>query len=229
MELTSRESPSHLVGFYRSTIGKKVIMAVTGLVLVGFVISHMLSNLLVFQGHEGLDHYAAFLRSTGKLLWLARAGLLLAIILHIDAAWKLSRRSQTSRPLGYRKRVPQVSTWGARTMRWGGVLLLVFIVYHLLHFTFGRLHPDYPNFHHEMVSHNVAAGFNSLGVVIFYEVAMVALGLHFYHGVAAMVLSLGGSHPRYTPMWRKAATAIAILTAVGFMSIPIAVYLGWVR
>ena len=204
-------------------------MAVTGLILVGFVVSHMLSNLLVFQGHGKLDAYAAFLRSTGTLLWIARAGLLLAVILHIDAAWKLSRRNQASRPQDYEKRVPQSSTWSARSMRWGGVLLLLFIVYHLLHFSFGTVHPDYPNFHHETVNHNVAVGFTSLAVVIFYEAALIALGLHLYHGVAAMALSLGGSHPRYTPMWRKAATAIAILTAVGFMSIPIAVYLGWVR
>ena len=229
MELTRPQETSRLTGFYRSTVGKKVIMAVTGLVLAGFVVAHMVGNLLVFQGRGKLDAYAAFLRSTGELLWIARGILLLAVILHIDAAWKLSRRSQASRPQDYKKRVPQVSTWGARTMRWGGVLLLVFIVYHLLHFTFGRFHPDYPDFHHATVNHNVAAGFTSVGVVIFYELAMVALGLHFHHGLASMLLSLGLSHPRYTPIWRKAATAIAFLTAVGFMSIPIAVYLGWVQ
>jgi succinate dehydrogenase / fumarate reductase cytochrome b subunit len=218
-----------LLAFYRSTVGKKVIMAGTGVILVGFVIIHMASNLLVFESPGKLDAYAAFLRSTGSLLWIARGILLAAVILHIDAAWKLSRRSQASRPQGYVKREPQVSTWGARTMRWGGVLLLGFIVYHLLHFSFGRLHADYPSFHHAMVNHNVATGFGSFGVVIFYELAMVALGLHLYHGIAAMVLSLGASHPRYSPMWRKAATAIAVVTALGFMSIPIAVYLGWVR
>ncbi len=218
-----------LLAFYRSTVGKKVIMGVTGFILVGFVIVHMVSNLLVFQGPGRLDAYAAFLRSTGELLWIARGVLLVSVILHIDAAWQLTRRSRASRPREYKKRVPQVSTWGARTMRWGGVVLLVFIVYHLLHMTFGRLHPDYPNFQHAIVTHNVLVAFTSLPVVMFYEVAMVALGLHFYHGVAAMVMSLGGSHPRYTPMWRKAATAIAILTAVGFMAVPLAVYLGWVR
>lgn len=229
MDLTSRGRPSQLASFYRSSIGKKMIMAVTGLILVGFVIVHMASNLMVFQGPGKLDAYAAFLRSTGELLWIARAILLLAVILHIDAAWQLSRRSQASRPRQYRKRVPQVSTWAARTMRWGGVLLLVFIVFHLLHFTFGRIHPDYPSFHHATVTHNVLVAFTSLPVVIFYEVAMVALGFHFYHGIAAMVMSLGGSHPRYTPMVRKAATAISILTAVGFMSVPLAVYLGWIQ
>lgn len=217
------------MNFYRSTVGKKVIMAATGLILVGFVVSHMLSNLLVFQGNGKLDAYAAFLRSTGKFLWIARAGLLVAVILHIDAAWKLSRLGRASRPERYAMRDPQASSAGARSMRWGGVLLLLFIVYHLLHFTFGPFHPSYPNFHHETVNYNVAAGFNSLAVVAFYELAMIALGLHLYHGVAAMVLSLGGSHPRYTPMWRKTATAIAILTAAGFMAIPIAAHLGWVR
>ncbi|HEV8122998.1 MAG TPA: succinate dehydrogenase cytochrome b subunit [Gemmatimonadales bacterium] len=229
MDHASQSKSSAIAIFYRSTVGKKMIMAVTGFILVGFVIVHMVSNLLVFQGPGKLDAYAAFLRSTGELLWLARGILLLAVILHIDAAWQLSRRSQASRPQDYKKRVPQVSTWGARTMRWGGVLLLLFIVFHLLHFTFGRVHPDYPGFHHATVTHNVMVGFTSLPVVIFYEVAMIALGLHFYHGIAAMVMSLGGNHPGYTPMLRKAATAIAILTALGFMSVPLAVYFGWIQ
>jgi succinate dehydrogenase / fumarate reductase cytochrome b subunit len=229
MELTALSRGSTLVRFYHSTVGKKVIMGVTGLILVGFVVSHMLANLLVFQGHGKLDEYSAFLRSTGKLLWIARGGLLVAVILHIDAAWQLTRRSRAGRPQRYVKRDPQVSTAAARSMRWGGVLLLLFIVYHLLHFTFGPLHPDYPDFNHATVNHNLAAGFPSLGVVLFYELAMIALGLHLYHGVAAMMLSLGVSHPRYTPLWRKLATVLAIVTAAGFMSIPVAVYLGWVR
>lgn len=229
MELTAPSRFSYLTAFYHSTVGKKVIMGVTGVILVGFVVSHMLGNILVFQGADKLDAYSAFLRSTGKLLWIARAVLLVAVILHIDAAWKLTRRARAARHHDYRTRRPQASTWGARTMRWGGVLLLVFIVYHLLHLTFGVVHPDAPHFNHETVNHNVVTGFQALWVVVFYELAMVALGLHLYHGTAAMILSLGGSHPRYTPAWRKVATAIAVLTAVGFMAIPLAVYFGWVR
>jgi succinate dehydrogenase / fumarate reductase cytochrome b subunit len=217
-----------MLAFYRSTIGKKIIMGVTGLILVGFVISHVASNLLVFQGPEGLDAYARFLRSTGKLLWLARGGLIFATILHIDAAYQLTMRARASRPQGYGKRSPQVSTWGARSMRWGGVLLLVFIVFHLFHFTFGNAHPTYPNFNHTTVYANVVTGFPSIWLVLFYLAAMVALGFHLYHGTAAMMMSLGASHPRFTPVWRKLATVIAILVAVGFMVIPLAVYLRWI-
>jgi succinate dehydrogenase / fumarate reductase, cytochrome b subunit len=213
-----------LLRFYRSTVGKKIIMGVTGFILVGFVVSHLASNLLVFGDPRGLDAYAAFLRSTGKLLWAARAGLVVAAVLHIDAAWQLANRARASRPQGYVKREPQVSTWPARSMRWGGVLLLVFIIVHLFHFTFGNAHPSYPNFHHETVYNNVITGFPSIWFVLFYLVAMVALGLHLYHGTVAMLMSLGASHPRYTPMWRKAATGIAVIVALGFMAIPLAVY-----
>ncbi len=223
-----RQMTSGLLVFYRSSVGKKVIMGVTGLVLVGFVVSHVVSNLLIFSGPEGLDGYAAFLRSTGKLLWVARGGLILAAILHIDAAVQLTRRARAGRPAGYRKRVPQASTWGARSMRWGGVLLLLFIVIHLLHFTFGTLHPTFPRFSHTTVYANVVAGFSSVWWVVGYEVAMVALGFHLYHGVAAMAMSLGASHPRYTPLWRKVAAGLAVLVAAGFMVIPLAVYARWI-
>lgn len=221
---------ARLLSFYRSSVGKKIIMGVTGVILVMFVIAHVTSNLLVFEGRpEGLDNYARFLRSTGKLLWIARAGLLLAAILHVDAAYQLTMRARAGRPAGYGKRSPQASTWGARSMRWGGVLLLVFIVFHLLHFTFGNAHPSYPAFDHATVYSNVITGLQSIWVVLFYEAAMVALGFHLYHGVAAMTMSLGASHPRFTPMWRKLASLIAVLVAVGFMAIPLAVYLHWIR
>jgi succinate dehydrogenase / fumarate reductase cytochrome b subunit len=217
-----------VLSFYRSTVGKKIIMGVTGLILVGFVVSHVASNLLVFQGPEGLDAYARFLRSTGKLLWLARGGLVLAAILHVDAAIQLTRRARASRPMEYVRRNPQVSTWGARSMRWGGALLLVFIVFHLFHFTFGNAHPTHPNFNHATVYSNVVTGFPSFWLVLFYLAAMLALGLHLYHGTAAMMMSIGVSHPRYTPLWRKLATVIAILVAVGFALIPLAVYFHWI-
>jgi succinate dehydrogenase / fumarate reductase cytochrome b subunit len=220
---------SGLLTFYRSTIGKKIIMGVTGLILVGFIISHVASNLLVFSGPEGIDAYARFLRSTGKLLWVARSGLIIAAILHIDAAWQLTRRARAGRPINYGKRTPQSSTWGARSMRWGGVLLLLFIVFHLFHLTFGNAHPSHPNFSHTTVYANVIAAFQSTWVVLFYEAAMVALGFHLYHGIAAMMLSLGASHPRFTPVWRTTATVLAVLVTIGFMVIPVAVYFHFIR
>jgi succinate dehydrogenase / fumarate reductase cytochrome b subunit len=205
-------------------VGKKIIMGATGLVLVGFVVSHVLGNLLVFQGPGKLDEYSAFLRSTGKLLWIARAGLLVAVILHIDAAAKLTLRSRAGRPDGYVRKFPQAATLAARTMRVGGVLLLVFIIFHLLHFTFGTVHPAPGPFNHSTVYRNVITGFPTIWLVLFYEVSMLALGLHLYHGTVAMMMSLGASHPRYTPIWKKLAAGLAVLVTIGFMSIPLAVY-----
>jgi succinate dehydrogenase / fumarate reductase cytochrome b subunit len=218
-----------MLAFYRSTVGKKIIMGVTGVILVGFVISHVLSNLMVFQGPEGIDGYARFLRSTGKLLWLARGGLILAAVLHVDAAYQLTMRARASRPVAYGKRVPQSSTWAARSMRWGGVLLLGFIVFHLFHFTFGNAHPTSPNFDHTTVYSNIVTGFPSFWLVLFYLAAMAALGFHLYHGTVAMMMSLGASHPRFTPTWRKAAAVIAVLVAIGFAVIPLAVYFRWIH
>lgn len=204
-------------------------MGTTGVILVGFVVFHVLGNLLIFQGPGPMDAYSAFLRGTGELLWLARAILIIAVVLHIDAAVQLTLRSRASRPRSYARRNPQASTLAARSMRVGGILLLVFIVFHLLHFTFGTVHPSYPHFDHATVYHNVITGFPTLLLVLFYEVSMLALGLHLYHGIVAMVMSLGISHPHYLSAWRRVATAVAVLVTLGFMSIPAAVYLGWVQ
>ena len=165
---------------YRSTIGKKVIMAVTGLIMVGFVVVHMLGNLQAFQGPERINAYSAFLHSTGELLWVARTVLLVAVILHIDAAVQLTRIAHAARPLPYAERRPQVSTLASRTMRWGGVVLVAFIVFHILHMTTGTVHPSFAA---GDVYHNLVTGLRVWPVAIFYLLAMAALGLHLYHGV----------------------------------------------
>nr|MBA3403617.1 succinate dehydrogenase cytochrome b subunit [Gemmatimonadaceae bacterium] len=130
---------SRAIGFYRSTIGKKAVMGITGLVWVGFVVGHMTGNLLVLQGREEINAYSRFLKSTGELLWLARAILAGALVLHIAAAVQLTVQNRAARPEGYARREPQVSTFASRTMRWGGALLLLFIVLHILHFTTGTI------------------------------------------------------------------------------------------
>ena len=124
--------------FYGSMVGKKVVMGITGLIGVGFVIIHSLGNLLVFRGSAAINSYSHFLKSTGELLWALRAVLLLAVVLHVIAAIQLTRQSRAARPIGYTKRETQVATISSRTMRWGGALLLVFIVVHILHFTTGQ-------------------------------------------------------------------------------------------
>ena len=221
---------------YRSTIGKKVIMAVTGIILVAFVVLHMLGNLQVFIGPEKMNTYSAFLKSLGELLWLARLILLVALILHVTMAYQLAQRSRQARPIGYQRRDPQVSTVASRTMRWGGVLILVFVVFHILHFTTGTVfpwasRPDalYPAFSHTDVYGNVIAAFRSPWVVTFYVVAMLFLLLHLFHGAWSSVRTLGLTKPSPRPLQRRISTALALLVWLGFTAIPVAVFLGVIR
>jgi succinate dehydrogenase / fumarate reductase cytochrome b subunit len=221
---------------YRSTIGKKVIMAVTGIILVAFVVLHMLGNLQVFIGPEKMNSYSAFLKSLGELLWLARIILLVALILHVTMAYQLAQRSRLARPLDYERREPQVSTVASRTMRWGGVLILVFVIFHILHFTTGTVfpwasRPDalYPAFSHTDVYGNVIAAFRSPWVVTFYVVTMLFLLLHLFHGAWSSVRTLGLAKPSPRPLQRQVATVIALVVWIGFTAIPVAVFLGVIR
>ena len=212
--------------FYRSTIGKKVVMAVTGLILVGYVIGHVLGNLLVYQGREEINAYAAFLKDQGALLWAVRGILLVSVVLHIVAATQLTRLKQAARPVGYAKQEPQVSTVASRSIRWGGVALLLFIVYHILHFTTGTVHPS---FSHSDVYGNLVSGFSVWWVSTIYVLAMVALGLHLYHGVWSSFRTLGVSPPSVNPLRRRLAAVLAVAVWAGFASIPIAVLAGVIR
>src|SRR5919112_1125512 len=221
---------------YRSTIGKKVIMAVTGLVLVAFVLAHMAGNLQQFLGPERMNAYAAFLKSTGELLWIARIGLIVATVLHVLMAYQLTRIKRAARPIDYTKREPQVSTLASRSMRWGGVLLLVFIVFHILHFTTGTLFPvastpdaKYPGFSHTDVYGNVISAFRNPLVTAFYVVSMLFLMLHLFHGAWSSVRTLGLTKPSRNPLHRRVSTAIAIVVWLGFTAIPVAVLLGAIR
>ena len=225
-----------LLTLYRSTIGKKAIMAVTGLMLVGFVIAHMAGNLQVFLGPAKMNGYAAFLKSTGELLWVARLGLLAAVLLHILMAWQLTRITAAARPIDYEKRQPQASTIASRTMRWGGVLLLVFIVFHILHFTTGNVFPLasspdalYPAFSHTDVYGNVISAFHTWWVVAFYLVVMLFLMLHLFHGAWSSVRTLGLTKPSRHPLQRRVATIIALVVWLGFTAVPVAVFFGVIR
>jgi succinate dehydrogenase / fumarate reductase cytochrome b subunit len=213
--------------FLSSTIGRKVVMAVSGLVLVGFVVGHMLGNLLLYQGPEALNEYGRFLREFlhGWGLWIARAGLLVAVVLHIASAVSLARGEIAARPVRYRQWKPLRSTYASRTMRWGGVTVLAFVVYHLLHFTFGSAHPD---FIEGDVYHNVVVGFRAWPVVLFYVLAMVLLGLHLRHGAWSLLQTLGLSHPRWLAVARAAAAALAVIVFVGNVSFPLSVFFGLV-
>ena len=217
-----------LRGFYASMVGKKVVMGVTGLIWVGFVILHSLGNLLVFRGAGAINAYSHFLKSTGELLWALRAVLVIALILHVTAAVQLTRLSRAARPIGYTKRETQVATIASRTMRWGGAVLLVFIVFHILHFTTGTIRPA-GGFSSTDVYANVVTSFRIWWVSLFYVISMIALGLHLFHGAWSSVRSIGVSPPSPQPLHRRVSLAIAVLVWAAFTSIPVAVFAGLVR
>ena len=215
---------------YRSAVGKKAVMAVSGIVLFGFVLGHMVGNLKLYEGPEVLNAYARFLRTVGTpavppsgLLWIARSVLLVAVVLHVWASWQVTRMSRAARPSAYDRRAVVQASYASRTMRWGGVIILLFVVYHLLDLTFGKLNPS---FREGDVYHNVVASFSVWWVAAFYVVAQVALGFHLYHGLWSLFQSLGWSHPRFNRWRRGFATAFAWIITLGNVSFPLAVLSG---
>ncbi len=223
---------SRLTRWYATSVGKKIAMAATGVLLVLYVVVHMLANLKLYQGPEQINAYAEFLREAGapvlargQFLWLARAVLLAAVLVHVVAAIQLARRSRAARPVGYRTPPHDELSYASRTMRWGGVIIALFVVYHILHLTTGDVHPDYvPG----EVYHNVVAGFRSWPASLAYMLAMLALGLHLYHGIWSMTQTLGINHPRVDRFRRPVAAMVAGAVMLGNLSFPIAVLAGWV-
>jgi succinate dehydrogenase / fumarate reductase cytochrome b subunit len=215
--------------FYQATIGQKVVMAVSGLSLVGFVIAHLAGNLQIFLGPEALDEYALFLRERSAVLWGARAVLLVAVAAHIIAAVQLTRLKSRARPEVYRRKENIGSSYASRTMMWSGPIIAAFVIYHLLHFTFGLAHPSYPDFEPHRVYRNVVTGFQQPVVAIAYIVAMVMLGLHLYHGLWSMFQTLGINHPGYNLGLRRFAAVTTSIIVAGNVSIPLAVLLGLIR
>ncbi len=221
-----------MLTLYRSAMGKKVLMAVTGLMLFGFVLGHMAGNLKLYQGPEKMNAYAEWLRELGSpmlphegALWIARVGLLAAVGLHILSAWQLTRMSRNARPQGYGRRARVQATYASRTMRWGGVVILLFIVYHLMHLTFGNVHGGFvPG----DVYHNVVSGFQVWPVSLFYIVAQVALAMHLYHGLWSLFQTLGLNQGGADSGWRKFALAFSAIVFLGNLSFPIAVLTGLV-
>lgn len=217
-----------LRAFYASMVGKKAVMGVTGLIGVGFVVFHSLGNLLVFRGPNAINSYSHFLQSTGELLWALRIVLILAVTLHVIAAVQLTAQSRAARPIGYTKRESQVATIASRTMRWGGVILLVFIVVHILHFTTGTIRPA-GVFTRGDVYANVVSSFRIWWVTLFYVLAMIALGLHLFHGAWSSGRSIGVSPPSPQPLHKKVSVVVALLVWAAFTAVPVAVAFGIVR
>jgi succinate dehydrogenase / fumarate reductase cytochrome b subunit len=228
MSATAVNFPTSGLRFWQTTVGKKAIMAVTGFILFGFVVGHLLGNLQIFEPPEKINHYAAFLRSVPNLLWTARITLLVSVILHIWSSWQLWLLQRAARPIGYVKKANLNSTYASRTMLWSGPIILAFVIFHLLHLTFGTVHPGGP-FDEHNVYNNIVTGFQVWPVSLFYIIAMIMLCYHLYHGLWSMFQSLGFSHPVYTPWLQRLAKVVAILIAIGNISIPVAILAGFIK
>ena len=222
-----------VINLYQTSIGKKVIMAITGLIGIGFVILHMYGNIKVFGGPEYFNAYSEGLRGLGApifghthLLWIGRLVLLAAVVLHAWAAWSLYQESQRARAVKYIKHTKVQASVAALYIRVGGVILLIFIVFHLMHFTWGvpGIHPD---FSETDVYRNLVVGFSSYGYLpaIFYLVAMTALGFHLYHGTSSLFQTLGLNDHDAKPL-RAFSLGLAIVVAAGFAIVPLAVMFG---
>lgn len=214
----------------RASVGAKAVMAVTGLLLLGFLLAHMLGNLQLFLGPDALNGYAAKLQSLGGLLWVARGGLLLVLLAHVVTAFRLTRQNRRARPTGYAALSPQVTSYAARTMVMSGGVILAFVAYHLLHFTLGVTHPE----HHGLVDaqgrHDVyrmvVLGFQQAPVALGYVLAQALLALHVSHGASSLFQSLGATHPILRRVRDRAGPALALLLFVGNVSMPLACLLG---
>jgi len=221
------------VRFYEAPIGKKAVMAITGVILFGYVVGHLLGNLQIYSSDpQQINRYAAFLHNPSNVipLWAIRAFLLAAVVLHITAAIQLWMQNRAARPVGYYKKDDVPTTYAARTMKWSGFIVGAFIVFHVLHLTVGavvpiqEIGPNQPD-----VRANVISGFQNPAIAGFYIVAMILLCMHLYHGLWSMFQSVGIGQARYSKKIQKAAAVVAILIGIGNCSIPIAVLTGLLK
>jgi succinate dehydrogenase / fumarate reductase cytochrome b subunit len=220
------------VALYRSSIGKKALMALTGLIWIGYVVMHMYGNLKAFTGSEHFNEYAEGLRYLGApifgylhLLTIARIVLVAAIVVHIWAAYSLWIAARAARPSSYASRRVVQANYASVTMRYGGTVILLFVIFHLAHLTWG-INPVHPDYIRGDAYHNLVVGFSSLPVVILYLVAVAALALHLYHGTWSMFQTLGLNDGNWDPALRALAWLLAIVVPVGFAAVPIAIQLG---
>ncbi|MER7585298.1 succinate dehydrogenase cytochrome b subunit [Kitasatospora sp. NPDC097691] len=224
--------PSTLATLWRSTVGKKAVMAVTGLVMLLYLVAHMLGNLKIFFGPDDINGYAAWLRTIGQpflghewFLWIARVALLASVVLHGVSAYQLSRRDLAARPNKYAHKRRRAS-YATRTMRWGGVILALFIVWHILDLTTLTVNPAAEEGHPYQ---NVVASFGRWYVDVFYVLAMLAVGLHVRHGFWSAAQTLGANNARRDRALKLTANGLALVLTAGFLSVPVAVMTGVVK
>ena len=214
--------PVRVLGFWNTTVGKKAVMAVSGIILAGFVLAHLIGNLQIFLGPDQFNGYARTLRHLPELVWPTRVILLIMVMLHIWSSLQLAVVKSEARPIAYAKHSNIGSSYASRTMYLSGPIIAAFVIYHLMQFTFGVGGTPY----HPLDAYgNVIQGFRVPAVSIFYLIAMALLCLHLRHGLWSMFQSMGFNHPRHTPRIQRAASLIALFIFFGFASIPVAVML----
>jgi len=212
-----------------TTVGKKALLGVTGAILFGFVIQHMLGNLQVFLGPDVYNHYAESVKSNAALVWSVRLVLLAALVVHVVLVVQLYTRSLAARPVAYRVKKNIATTYAAATMKYSGPALLLYILFHLAHFTFPGLSLGGHEFNPADPYGNFVAGFQLPLVTLLYVAANTLLGMHLFHGSYSLLQSLGLNHPRYNERVRMVATAFAFVVTAGNVVMPLAVLFGVVR
>ncbi len=232
---TAKQNAGVFGALLGTTIGLKALMAVTGVAWVGFVLGHMVGNLQIFlpmpeDGVHAINKYAAMLKGLGGALWAARIGLLVTFVAHVWAAVKLTGINRAARPVDYRDRRPQVSTFSSTYMRVSGFAILFFVLYHLAHFTLGVTDPGafghhLPNGMHDVYTMFIL-GFRNPIVVGLYVVANVLVAMHLHHAVSSIFQTLGLRSARYAGIIDKIGPTIGAVVAVGNLSMPLAVMLG---
>jgi succinate dehydrogenase / fumarate reductase cytochrome b subunit len=225
---------SYLGRFLSSNIGLKILMAVTGVVMLGYLIGHVSGNMLIFAGPAAINNYSKFLHDSKGLLWGTRLLLLASVVVHIWATLRFLSLRNAARPVPYAMKVPHGTTFAARTMYWSGPVIALFIVYHILHLTTGTVHPTYvknvdPNTHVVDVYKNLVEGFQSPIASGIYILAMLGIGLHLSHGVWSMLQTIGVNRPNWECALRTVAIISAVVICGGFIAVPVAVLLGFVK
>lgn len=225
MSAIANSQLSRAIRFYDATVGKKAVMAVTGVILFGYIVAHMLGNLQIYAGPGQINAYGKLLHSNPGPLWVARAFLLAALGLHIWSSLQLWLVKRRARPIAYTKKDDIAATYASRTMLWSGPIIAAFVIFHILHLTTG----DVLQLQEGDIYNNVISGFLHPAVSVFYIFAVSLLGMHLYHGIWSMFQSLGIDHPRYTAKLRWCAGLFAILIVIGYISIPVSVLAGWLH
>src|ERR1035437_8615577 len=230
MSATAADLHSYrVVGFWQSTNGKKVVMALTGIMMLLFVIGHLLGNLLVFAGRAQINAYARFLHFDHSLLWTVRSTLIIAAVMHVVVTIQLALRNKKARPISYLRKEAINSSYASRTMYWSGPIVLAFVIFHLLQFTAGYIHPE-TRFIPNDVYHNLVTGFRVWWVSAWYVFSISLLGLHLRHGLWSMLQSIGLAHSlRKEQTLKLVALIISVLIVLGYISIPISILLGFLK